>query len=88
MSIMIYTQTFTVLFAAVYENLHYKCIEMWDLDPAWFLSAFGSAWKACLKKTELELQLLTDVDALIMVWKFMTQKEKLNVQWSISIPLW
>ena len=27
-----------------------------------FLSASGSAWQACLKKTGVELELLTDID--------------------------
>ena len=34
-----------------------------------FLSAPGLAWKACLKKTEVKLELLTNVDMLLMVEK-------------------
>ena len=34
-----------------------------------FLSAPGLAWQACLKKTEVEVELLTDVDMLLMVEK-------------------
>ena len=33
------------------------------------MSAPGLAWQACLKKTEVELELLTDVDMLLMVEK-------------------
>ena len=33
------------------------------------MSAHGLAWQACLKKTEVELELLTDVDMLLMVEK-------------------
>ena len=29
----------------------------------------GLAWQACLKKTEVELELLTDADVLLMVEK-------------------
>ena len=36
-------------------------------NPAHFLSAPGLAWQACLKETEVELELLTDVDMLMMV---------------------
>ena len=36
-----------------------------------FLSATGLAWQACLKKTEVKLELLTDVDMLLMVEKGM-----------------
>ena len=34
-----------------------------------FLSTPGLAWQACLKKTGIELELLTDVDMLLMVEK-------------------
>ena len=44
-----------------------KCIEIYKLDPAHFLSAPGLAWQACLKKTWVKLELLTDIDMLLMV---------------------
>ena len=44
-----------------------KCIEIYELDPAHFLSAPGLAWQACLKKTKVKLELLTDIDMLLMV---------------------
>ena len=46
-----------------------KCIETYELDPAHFLSAPGLAWQACLKKTEVELKLLTNIDKLLMAEK-------------------
>ena len=42
---------------------------MYELDPAHFLSAPGLAWQACLKKTKVELELLTDIDMLLMIEK-------------------
>ena len=39
-----------------------KCIEIYELDPAHFLSAPGLAWQAYLKKTRVKLELLTDID--------------------------
>ena len=42
---------------------------MYQLDPAKSLSAPGLAWKAALKKTEVKLELLTDIDMLLMVEK-------------------
>ena len=57
-----YVQCNTLLLADVFENFRDKCIEIYELDPAHFLSAPGLAWKACLKKTKLELELLTNID--------------------------
>ena len=51
------------------ENFRNKCNEMYELDPANFLSAPGLAWQACLKKTQVELELLTNNDMLLMVEK-------------------
>ena len=41
----------------------------WNIwsDPAYFLSAPGLAWQACLKKTGVKLELVTDIDTLLMV---------------------
>ena len=43
------------------------CLKEYELDPAHFLSLPGLAWQACLKKTNVELELLTDYDMLLMV---------------------
>ena len=43
------------------------CIKEYELDPAHFLSLPGLAWQACLKKANIELELLTDYDMLLMV---------------------
>ena len=53
----------------MFENFRDKCIDIYELDPAHFLSAPGLAWQACLKKTEVKLELLTDIDMLLMVEK-------------------
>ena len=52
----------------VFENFQ-KCLEIYELDPARFLSAPGLAWQVALKKTKVKLDLLTDIDRLIMVEK-------------------
>ena len=38
-----YVQCDTFLLADVFENFRYKCIEIYELDPAQFLSAPGLA---------------------------------------------
>ena len=65
----LYVQCDTLLLAGVFENFRDKCIEIYELDPAHFFSAPGLAWQACLKKTKVELELLTDIDMLLMVEK-------------------
>ena len=65
----LYVQSDTLLFADVFENFRNKCIEIYEQDPAHFLSAPGLAWQACLKKTEVKLELLTENDMLLMVEK-------------------
>ena len=59
----------TFLLADVFENFRNKCIEIYELDPAHFLSAPGLAWQVCLKKTKVELELLKDIDMLLIVEK-------------------
>ena len=65
----LYVQSDTLLLADVFENFRNKCIEIYELDPAHFLSAPGLAWQTCLKKTGVKLELLTDIDMLLMVEK-------------------
>ena len=63
----LYVQSDTSLFADVFENFRDKCKEIYELDPAHFLSAPGLSWQACFKKTGVKLELLTDNDMLMMV---------------------
>ena len=42
---------------------------IYHLDPAKFLSDLGSAWQTALK-TEVKLKLLTDIDKLLIVEKW------------------
>ena len=58
-----------LLLADVFEISHNKCIKIYELDPAHFLSAPGLAWLVCLKKPEVESELLTDIDMLLMIEK-------------------
>ena len=65
---MIYhVQSDTLLLAEVFEKFRNMCINVYKLDLAHFLYAPGLAWQACLKKTEIKLELLTDADMLLMV---------------------
>ena len=63
----LYVQIDTLLLADVFENFRDKCVEIYGLDLAHFLSAPRLAWQACLKKTEVKLELLTDIDMLLII---------------------
>ena len=63
----LYVQINTLLLADVFGNFRNKCIEIYD--PAHFVSAPGLAWKACLKKTEIKLELLPSIGMLLMFQK-------------------
>ena len=43
------------------------CLDAYGLDPVY--SAPGLAWQACLKKTEVKLELLADYDMILMIEK-------------------
>ena len=63
----LYVQSDTLLLSDVFENFRDLCLKVYELDPAHFLSLSRLAWQACLKKTNIELELLTDYDMLLMV---------------------
>ena len=65
----LYVQSDALLLADKFEIFRNKCIEIYEFDPAHFLSAPGLACKACLKKTRIRLELLTNIDMLLMVEK-------------------
>ena len=62
-------QSDTLLLADVFKNFRDMCLRVFELDPAHFVSLPRLAWQACLKKTNIELELLTDYDMLLMVEK-------------------
>ena len=65
----LYVQRDTLLLTDVFENFRNKCIEIYEPDPAQFLSAPGLAWQICFKKIEVAVKLLTNNDMLLMADK-------------------
>ena len=65
----LYVQSDTLLLADVFENFRNMCLEIYELDPVYFVSAPGLAWQACLKKTGVKLELITDYDMILMIEK-------------------
>ena len=64
-----YLKSDKLLLADVFENFRKMCLKVYHLDPVKFLSPPGLAWEAALKKTEVKLQLLNDINMLLMVEK-------------------
>ena len=62
----LYLRTDVVLLANVFEAFRDTCLKHYSLDPAHFFTSPGLAWKACLKRTGIKLELLTDPDMLLM----------------------
>ena len=65
----LYNKVDVLLLADVFENFRDICIENYKLDPAHYYTAPGLAWDAALKVTEVNLELLSDADMLLMVGK-------------------
>ena len=59
-------RTDVILLANVFEAFRDICLQHYKLDPAHFYTSLGLAWKACLKKTGVRLELLTNPDMLLM----------------------
>ena len=58
----LYVRSNTLLLADVFENFRYACMKNYE-----FISLPGLAWQACLKKTNVGLELLTDYNMLLMI---------------------
>ena len=63
----LYVRSDTLLLADIFENFKQSCLENYELDPAHFTSLPGLAWQAYLKKKNVELELITDYDMLLMI---------------------
>ena len=61
----LYLKTDVILLANVFKAFGNVCLNNYGLDPAHFYTAPGLAWKACLKKTGIRLELLLDPDMLL-----------------------
>ena len=61
-----YIKSDTLLLGDVSKSFRRICLKIYYLDPAQVSSTPGLAWQAALKKTEVKLELLTDIDMLFM----------------------
>ena len=65
----LYNETDVLLLADVFENFRDLCLKIYGLDPAYYFTCPGLAWDACLKMTDIDLELLSDPNMLLMFEK-------------------
>ena len=65
----LYNITDVLLLADVFENFRDLCLKIYGLDPVYYFTAPGLAWDACLKITDIDLELLNDPNMLLMFEK-------------------
>ena len=65
----LYNITDVLLLADVFENFRDLCLKIYGLDPVYYFTAPQLAWDACLKITDIDLELLSDPNMLLMFEK-------------------
>ena len=62
-----YLLTNVLLLADVFKNFRDVCFQHHGLDPAHNYTSLGLSWQAALKMTDVELDLLTDIDQHLFI---------------------
>ena len=69
----LYLKADVLLLADVFENFINACLDYYGLDPCHYFSSPGLSWDAMLKITEIELDLISDIDMHLF-----TEKETID----------
>ena len=67
----LYLKSDILLLADVFENFRKACQQYYELDPAHYFTSPGLSWDAMLKMTNIELELISDVDMFQFIEKGM-----------------
>ena len=62
----LYLETDVLLLCNVFKTFRRTCLKHYALDSAHFCTSPRLDWQACLKKTEVQLELLTDPNMFLM----------------------
>ena len=65
----LYMNTDVMILADVFESFKETALVKYKLDPAHFMTAPSLSWAACLRKTRVKLELLTDPDMAMFIDK-------------------
>ena len=76
-----YLKSDVLLLADFFKNFRKMCLKIKELNPSKFISAPGLAWQAALKKKEIKLELLNDVDTFLMV----ESRKELEVEYVMQL---
>ena len=67
----LYLGSDVLLLAHVFESFRRTCLQYYKLDPCHYFTSPGLSWDAMLKMTEVELELMTDIDMYQFIEKGM-----------------